>query len=244
MTRIAVITGAASGLGLSLAERFLKAGDRVFGITRSKRHWNSVRKNLASHLGRFHLMQGDVSREGAARNLCTRIKKEAGRIDLLINNAGYANKPTPLEKESLHELEKNLAGNLISVFLMCKYTLPIFKKQKSGWVINVSSMAGKRAVPFLAAYSAAKSGVLALSQSIAKENPKSGFKCITVCPGGMNTDMRAKLFGKEDADRQQSTDFVADKIMEVIAGTLPVPSGGDIVIRHGRVAAINPPPEA
>ena len=60
----------------------------------------------------------------------------------------------------------------------------------------------------------------------------------------MNTQLRTKLFGREDAERQQSTDFVADKIMEIIEGKIVVQSGGDIVIRHGRVTAINPAPEA
>ena len=127
---------------------------------------------------------------------------------------------------------------------MCKYTLPLLKEQKRGWIINIASMAGKRAVPSLGAYSVAKFGVTALTQSIAKENPSAGFRCITVCPGGMNTEMRAKLFGRKDAERQQSADFVADKILEILDGKIQVESGGDLVIRHGRITAINPLPEA
>ena len=172
------------------------------------------------------------------------VNHRAGRIDVLINNAGYGNKTSRLEKETLKEFQKNLSGNLVSTFLMCKYTVPLFQKQKSGWIVNISSMAGKRAVPLLGAYSASKFGVIALSQSIAKENLSSGFRCITVCPGGMNTAMRAKIFGKDDAARQQSPDFVADKILEILDGTLEVESGGDILIRHGKITAINPPPEA
>ena len=243
MSRVVLITGAASGLGLSLTERFLALGDAVFGITKTKRSWRAAKKKL-DRAEKFHLMQADLSVESDARKVLARVHKTAGRIDVLINNAGYANRPKPLEKESLEEFKQNLADNLISVFLVSKYALPIFKKQKSGWILNIASMAGKRAVPGLAAYSASKFGVLALSQAIAKENPEAGFRCLTVCPGGMNTSMRAKLFGAGEAKRQQSPDFVADKILEIIRGEISVPHGGDIVIRHGKITAVNEAPEA
>ena len=127
---------------------------------------------------------------------------------------------------------------------MCKRAIPIFRKQNDGMIINISSMAGKRAVPRLVAYSASKFGILAISQSIAKENLDTNLKCITICPAGINTRMRERLFGKQDAIQQQSADFVADIICQTVNGTIKVDNGGDIIIRHGKVAAINPLPPA
>ena len=241
--RNVAISGAATGLGLALTKRFLETGDTVYGITRTRRHWITARKNLSDSKN-FYLFQADLCYEKNVKQTLSAIGKRAGRIDVLINSAGYGNRPVRIEKETVQEFQKNFSSNLLSVFLMCKYALPFFQKQKSGWIINIASMAGKRAVPFLAAYSASKFGVLAISQSVAKENQTSGFKCITVCPGGMNTAMRAKIFGVEDAKRQQSADFVAEKIVEIINGGIAVESGGDISIRHGKITAINPPPEA
>ena len=100
-------------------------------------------------------------------------------------------------------------------------------------------MAGKRAVPKLFSYSASKFGILALSQAVAKENKEYGIKCFTVCPGGINTSMRESLFGKEDAQRQQSPGFVADVICKTITEEICVESGGDIIVRHGEITAIN-----
>ena len=242
MKQVVIISGAASGLGLSLTKKFLEQSDKVYGITKTKKNWNQLKKEIPN-LENLQLFQADISKENAVKKFISNVKKRSGRIDILINNAGYANRPTRTEKESLAEFQKNISSNLLSVFLMCKYSLPIFQRQKNGTIINISSMAGKRAVPLLSAYSASKSGVVALSQSIAKENSDNAFKCITVCPGGINTKMRAKLFGKEDAERQQSTDFVAEKIMEIVNGRISVESGGDIVIRHGKITAVNPPPE-
>lgn len=125
---------------------------------------------------------------------------------------------------------------------MSKHLIPLFRKQERGFIIHISSMAGQRAVPRLFPYSASKFGLQALSQCIAKENADSSLKSIAVCPGGMNTQMRADLFGKEDAQKQQGTDFVADIVFRVTDGDVHVESGGDIVIRHGEITAVHPCP--
>lgn len=241
MNRIVVVTGASSGLGLSLSKLFIKEGDTVYGITRTKKSWTAAKKILPSS-NNFHLHQSDLSIERNVQSLISKISRREKRIDILINNAGYANRRASVEKETLRELQRNLSANLITSFLMCKHALPLFKKQREGWIINISSMAGKRAVPFLGAYSISKFAVVALTQSMAKENPDAGFKCVTVCPGGMNTGMRSKIFGTGDARRQQNPDYVAQKILEMVKGEIRVPSGGDISIRHGQVTAIDAPP--
>ena len=81
-------------------------------------------------------------------------------------------------------------------------------------------------------------------KAIAKENAGTGLQCVTVCPGGMNTQMRYDLFGAEDAMRQQTPEFVADIMMQVVEGKIPVLSGGHIVIRHSKITGIFPPPAA
>ena len=238
-----VITGAGSGLGLALAKRFAARGDSVWGLTRTTQHWKSARRMVAKP-DRFHLAQVDVTSEAAVRRFFKSARNAMGPIDLVVNNAGYSGRPRELSRLALAEFDRHLKQNLVSVFLVSKYALPILRKQKRGLIINISSFAGKRAVPLLAAYSASKFGVLALSQAIAKENRDTGPGCITVCPGGIQTGMRAKLFGRAEARKQQPPDFVADVIMDVVNGKIPVESGGDIVVRHGKVTAINPAPPA
>jgi 3-oxoacyl-[acyl-carrier protein] reductase len=242
MNRVIVITGASRGLGLALAKQFIASGDTVFGISRTQKYWSAAKKFVPSD--RFKLLSRDISSEKTVKQVLAGIMRRAGRIDLLINNAGYAAPLAPVEKISLKEFREHFKQNLDTAFLMCKYALPIMKKQPRGLIINISSMAGTRAVPRLVAYSAAKAGVLALSQAIAKENPLSGLRCVTVCPGGMNTAIRRGLFGLEDAERQQTPEFVAGIILQIVEGKIEVLSGGHIVIRHNKITGIFPPPAA
>ncbi len=239
MSRSVVITGASRGLGLALTRKFLAEGWRVYGVSRTRKYWKTALSGLSNkEKVSFHTV--NLTSEPQVKKFAARFKKEP--LDLLINNAGYGGGLLKTEDTPVSEYRKLMDGNLLSAFLMCKHFVPVFRKQKNGYIMNVSSMAGQRAVPKLAAYSAAKFGVIALSQAVAKENLDIDFKCLTVCPGGMNTEMRAKIFGKEDAARQQSTGFVADTILDVYYDKTKVESGGDIVIRHGKITAIHPCP--
>jgi NAD(P)-dependent dehydrogenase (short-subunit alcohol dehydrogenase family) len=243
MKKVVVITGATAGLGLSLAAKFLQSGDQVFGISRTKKHWTSARKRLG-RTKQLELFQLDVTSESDVAKFFDKLRKRTKRVDVVINNAGYVDVLTPVDRLTLAEFQSNIDHNLISTFLMCKYAIPVFRKQGGGLLVNISSMAGKRAVPKLAAYSAAKFGVVALTQAIAKENEGARWKCFAVCPGGINTQMRAKIFGRADSERQQSADFVANVIVQAVNSQIQVESGGDIVIRHGKITAVNPLPEA
>jgi len=242
MNRIIVITGASRGLGLALAKQFVDLGDTVFGISRTRRYWPAAKKAVPSD--HFKLLAGDITSEKTVKSLLAGIKHRVGRIDILINNAGYWTPIAKVETISLKEFREHFKQNLETVFLMCKHAIPIMKKQSHALIINVSSMAGVRAVPRLAPYSAAKSGVLALSQAIAKENSETSLQCITVCPGGMNTEMRSGLFGMEDAMRQQTPAFVADIMTQIVDGKISVLSGGHIIIRHSKITGVFPPPAA
>jgi meso-butanediol dehydrogenase/(S,S)-butanediol dehydrogenase/diacetyl reductase len=239
MSKTVLITGASRGLGLALSRKFLDAGWKVYGISRTRKYWKPALAQLPAQ-AQISFHAADLTSESQVKKLPALFKGK--KLDLVINNAGYGGDLLRLEETSTAEYQKIMNGNVLSAFLMCKYFVPFFRKQKYGTIFNISSMAGQRAVPKLAAYSIAKFGVLALSQAVAKENLDIPIKALTVCPGGMNTEMRAKIFGKEDAACQQSTEFVSQTIFDVYQNKIEVESGGDIVIRHGKITAIHPCP--
>src|SRR3989338_5001575 len=239
--KVVFITGASSGLGLSLSKKFVEEGWFVIGVSLTRKHWKNALSVVPGD--RFQLFQLNTTREAQVSQLIASIHRKFKPIDLVINNAGYGGRLSYVDQVSREELQKHIESNFYSTFFVCKYVIPVFKEQGRGLIINISSMAGKRAVPRLAPYSISKFGVVALSQCIAKENVKHHVKCITICPGGMNTRMRASLFGEEDAKKQQSAHFVAHQIFDCATGKIQVESGRDVVIRHGQVQ-VNPAPPA
>ncbi|HTL48577.1 MAG TPA: SDR family oxidoreductase [Verrucomicrobiae bacterium] len=242
MNRSIVITGATRGLGLALARRFLAAGDKVFGISRTRGRWAEVRRD-SPNPANFTLLQCDLTSEAEIKACVKKILK-AGVPDILINNAGDGTRLARVENITLKEYEHSQAVNLTAAFLVCKYFLPALRAKKGARIFNVSSMAGVRAVPNLFSYSAAKFGIMALTQCLAKENTDAGIECLTVCPGGMKTSMRASLFGREDAKKQQTPDFVAGLILDLVERRLPAANGSAVVIRHSRLWSIIPMPDA
>jgi len=239
--KTALITGASRGLGLALSAKLIKLGYQVIGVSRTASHWSSARKKISSK--NFHLLQADLASASAVEQLFAVVKKISPRVDLLVNSAAYGGKLERIEETSPEEFNAHLRGNLFSTFLMCRGAFHFLKKSRAPLVINVSSMAGVRAVPRIAGYSASKFGVLALTESFAKENLE-WLKVVTVCPGGMNTKMRSDLFGKEDAAKQQTPDFVADKMVQIISGDIPLLTASHIVIRHGKITQIIVPPNS
>lgn len=169
MARVAVVTGASAGLGLSFSRKWVERGGIVFGISKTKKHWPHAFKAIPDRK-HFFLDLVNLTSEAAVRSWVKRLTKKTFKIDVVMSNAGYGGVLSRVENLSLKEFEKHLASNLTSAFLLSKYVVPILRKQKTGQLIYISSMAGKRAVPQLSAYSASKFGVVALAQAVAKEN--------------------------------------------------------------------------
>lgn len=243
MKRQVVITGASRGLGLSLVRRFVAEGDDVIAVSRTKKYWKEA--EAVDGPGRLTLVEADLRSESDVRRLAQKAGRLTRPVDILINNAGIGGELKLITHLSLKDFEAMMSANLTSAFLMCKHFIPLFRRQgHPGLIINVSSMAGIRAVPKLFAYSASKYGMLALTQCVAKENADAQLKCLTICPGGMNTEMRASLFGQKDASAQQSTAFVAGLMMDIIDNRFPVATGSDVVIRHGKIFSVTTMPSA
>lgn len=244
MNRNVLITGGTKGLGLSLAKKFLNCGDHVHVVSRKGfNRVNLPEMSKSSGILTSHIL--DVSQEKEVKKFATRFLKENKVLDILVNNAGYGGGLSKIEDTTLQEFENLLNFNLKSVFLMSKSFIPVFRKQRKGLMLNISSMAGVRGVPRLFAYSASKFGIHALTECIVKENEDlQDFRCYTIAPGGMNTEMRSSLFGKKDAQKQQSTEFVSEVIHDVIDGRIPLNNGSTVVIRHSKISQIIPLPGA
>jgi NAD(P)-dependent dehydrogenase (short-subunit alcohol dehydrogenase family) len=186
MSKIWFVTGAGSGIGAATARAALKAGNRVVA---TGRHLDKVRKALGDVTNEnLALVPLDVTREAQAKAAVDEAIKAYGRIDVLVNNAGYSLLGN-FEELSTAEIEKLMATNFYGVTHMMRAVLPVMRKQRSGRIINISSLAGIVGFKHCGAYSAAKFAVEGLSASVAHEVEPFGIRIVAVEPGFFRTDL-------------------------------------------------------
>jgi len=186
MSKVWFITGAGSGIGTAIARAALHAGDRVVA---TGRNLDKVRNALRDVAGdNLAIVQLDVAREPQAKAAIEQAVKRFGRIDVLVNNAGYGLLGN-FEEMTTAELERQLATNFYGVLHVMHAVLPVMRKQRSGHIINISSMAGVIGFKHCAAYAASKFAVEGLSLSVAPEVERFGIKLTLVEPGFFRTDL-------------------------------------------------------
>ena len=234
----AVITGGGRGLGRDLAELLTKDGSKVVvcDLTPAPPEPTEDPDPTPRWYSAWHSLDLAVPTE--VDEFAASVVEAYGRVDILVNNAGYGGGLAPLWETSKEEFERHVAVNLVAPFLLTRSLLPLMLSLEEAWIVNISSQAGKRAVPNLTAYSATKFGLVGMSQALAKELRDTNVTCVTVCPAGMATEMRASLFGWEDAARQQSTMSVATLIRDIVTEAIPIVNGAEVLIRDGRIQRI------
>lgn len=187
--RIAVITGAGSGIGRAIAERFHREGARlVLGDI------SGAEGEVAEALGEQALARhADVSRSEDVKALIDAAIERYGGLDILCNVAGYDGELGPLADSSEANFEKITGVNLRGVFLGMKYAIPQMLARGGGSIVNIASVAGLVAMPGMSAYGASKAGVVQLSRNAALEYARQGLRINAICPGLVDTPMIAKL---------------------------------------------------
>lgn len=180
MKRVVLVTGASGGIGLEACLRFIEKGYEVYGAAR---HLDKM-EELVKKGG--HAVYLDLTDEKSVDECVNKVIKEQGRVDVLVNNAGYAAGGS-LEEVPLEDARRQFEVNVFALILMIKKILPVMRTQKSGRIINISSVAGRFSSPFLGWYHAAKYSVEALSDSLRLETADFGIKVILVEPGLIRT---------------------------------------------------------
>ena len=196
--RVAIVTGAARGLGRAAAERLLERGASVAVNVRDAERAEAVVRELG---GRSLAVSGDVGAEGIPEELVRRTLERFGRIDILINNAALP-LTTRFEQITAEEWRRAVEINLTAPFLLTRAVLPAMKAQRYGRVVNISSTAGRMVSTLGGAhYTATKTGLLGLTRAAAKELGVYGITVNAVCPGMIDTELTRESATAEQLER-------------------------------------------
>src|SRR5437870_3561092 len=186
MNKVWFITGAGSGIGTGIAKAALRAGDRVVATGRNLDKLRKVYPDVAPESIAF--VQLDVAEESQAKLAVDEAVKRFGRIDILVNNAGYSLLGN-FEQMTTAEIHQQFATNFYGVVHLMQAALPVMRRQRTGHIINISSVAGVVGLKHCAAYAATKFAIEGLSLSVATEVEKFGIKITVVEPGFFRTDL-------------------------------------------------------
>jgi NAD(P)-dependent dehydrogenase (short-subunit alcohol dehydrogenase family) len=198
--KTALVTGAASGIGAAVAERFLSAGYQVafFDINGQAARATASRITFPA---RREVLEGDVANEQQVKDAVTRTVTDLGSLDVLINNAGIEIHGTVVDL-SAEQWERQLAVNLRGVFLFSKYSIPEMRR-RGGSIINISSVHAMASWPRCAAYDAAKSALIGLTRAMAVDHGKDGIRVNAICPGYIETPLTEQWFASGAANKEQ-----------------------------------------
>ncbi len=206
-TKIAFITGATRGIGKEIAIELSKSGFSVaLNYRKETDDMKDLKKNIEDNGVKCYFVQGDVSNFDDCTKMTEEIIKEFGRIDILINNAGIT-KDGLIMRMKKEDFDSVIDVNLTGTFNVTRNVIPIMIKQKSGRIINVSSVVGVAGNAGQTNYSASKAGIIGFTKSLAKEVASRNILVNAIAPGFINTDM---------------TNVLSDTVKENIYAQIPL----------------------
>ena len=203
--QVAVVTGAGRGIGAAIATKLAGMGATVVLAGRTRGPLESTANAIMKAGGQAEAVVCDVVHLGSVEALAAQVDKTLGRLDILINNAGIGGFGGPLHQLPPESWDQVLNTNLRGVYYCIRALAPLMIRARAGHIINISSLAGKNALPNGAAYAASKWGLNGLSYSVAEELRAYNIRVSVVCPGSVDTELSPHT-GKDKAKMLQPED--------------------------------------
>ena len=199
--KIALVTGAGSGIGASIAETFAQAGAHVYVADRDEKGGREVAARIQASQASAEFLQLDVSREEDCECARQSVSAAFGRLDVLVNNAGIGHVGTLLQTTAA-DLDRLYAVNVRGAFNVTKAFLPAMIERQAGVIINLASIGGVLAVRDRLAYCTTKFAIVGFTKSIALDHALQGIRCNCICPGRVETPfVTARLKEYPDPDK-------------------------------------------
>lgn len=227
---VAIITGGSRGLGLELCLALDAAGATTIACA----------SNPSKESGIFAV---DMRKQSEVQSFVEGVHKRFGKIDILINNAGWVEQMQSIDSMSPDDIDRCIDTNVKGPLYAIQAVLPFMRKKRFGTIVTIGSRAGTFVHPGFAVYSASKFAVRGFTEAIAKDMEQASLpiRCFSVSPGGIDTAMRASLFGEEDSKKQQRPSVVAALIVGCLQDHPVIPNGADVHITSEKISAILSP---
>ena len=214
--KVAIVTGSSSGIGYETALILARNGFRTYATMRNLEKATAISDMAKREKLQLYTIELDVTNEKSVNQAIKTIKSDAGRIDVLVNNAGYGLTGS-LEDLSMNEIKAQYETNVFGLIRVTQEVLPIMREQKSGIIVNISSIGGKMAMPLSSPYIGTKFAVEGLSESIAYDLEPFGIKVVIIEPGAIKTNFGTGMVVAEKNLNASSPYF---KGMQQLQGTL------------------------
>lgn len=223
--RVALVTGASSGIGEGAAVALAAAGVKVALSARRVERLDALANKIISAGGEAIALPGDVTSEVVARETVAQAVKRFGRLDILVNSAG-AMQPSMVENADIATWRKLMELNFFATLYTCTAAIPYLKAQRGSDIINISSTAGRRAGKILNGYAASKFALTAMTEGLRQEVGTSGIRVCIIEPGATKTEVadhvndatfRGSLHQHVNKDGAMTVEDIADAIMFVVS---------------------------
>ena len=226
--QVAIVTGAGRGIGAAIAIQLAAIGARVILCGRTRGPLEHTDGIIRENNGQSAAIECDVTDLRSVESLAERVARDFGRLDILVNNAGIGGPGGPLHQLAPKAWDDIFNTNLRGVFYMVRGLAPVMIRARSGHIINISSLAGKNALPNGAAYSASKWGLNGLSYSLAEELRAHNIRVSVICPGSVHTDFSPHA-GKNSERMLQPSDIA--HAVAMIVTQAPQAFASEILLR-------------
>ncbi len=244
LDKVAIITGATSGIGRDTAILFAQSGAKVVLAGRREREGEEVVRTILASGGEALFIKTDVAKSADVKALVEKTVERFGRLDLAFNNAGVEGNWIPIAEQSEEDWDYTMDINVKGVWLCLKYEIQQMQKQGTGGaIVNMSSVAGTIGAAGAATYCASKHAVLGLTKSAALETARHGIRVNSICPGIIETPMGDRIFGAPEVTKWALTFYplgrfgkpmeVAETVLFMCSDSSSFMTGQSIVLDGG-----------
>lgn len=186
--KVAIVTGASRGIGRAISIALAKEGATVVLAARAIGKLHQTAENVRKAGGRAEVVPTELTDEQSIKNLIRVTGEKFGRLDILVNNAGVTHS-AKLEETATEDWERCFQVNARAPFILCREALPLLKKAKAGYIINIASVVGVKGYPLQSAYTSSKHALRGMTISLAEELKGTNIRVHLLCPGGVDTEL-------------------------------------------------------